>query len=160
MKSYLSLIPISARVRKRQNRMTLLCIVISVLLVTTIFSMADMGIRMEKERVVADHGYWHIMLKEPTRQQVEQVTQREDVAAYSLYDGLNFDLSADYTIGGKACVIAGGEEAILTRIYDNLTEGHYPAREDEILLSNRAKNLLSLEIGDTVTLNTPTGSLH
>ena len=158
MKSYLSLIPISARVRKRQNRMTLLCIVISVLLVTTIFSMADMGIRMEKERVVADHGYWHIMLKEPTRQQVEQVTQREDVSAYSLYDGLNFDLSAGYTIGGKACVIAGGEEAILTRIYDNLTEGHYPAREDEILLSNRAKNLLSLEIGDTVTLNTPTGA--
>ena len=42
MKSYLSLIPISAKVRKRQNRMTMLCIIISVLLVTMIFSMADM----------------------------------------------------------------------------------------------------------------------
>ena len=51
MKSYLSLIPISAKVRKRQNRMTMLCIIISVLLVTAIFSMADMGIRMEKKRV-------------------------------------------------------------------------------------------------------------
>ena len=30
MKSYLSLIPISAKVRKRQNRMTMLCIIISV----------------------------------------------------------------------------------------------------------------------------------
>lgn len=29
MKSYLSLIPISAKVRKRQNRMTMLCIIIS-----------------------------------------------------------------------------------------------------------------------------------
>lgn len=48
MKSYLSLIPISAKVRKRQNCMTMLCIIISVLLVTAIFSMADMGIRMEK----------------------------------------------------------------------------------------------------------------
>ena len=48
MKSYLSLIPISAKVRKRQNRMTMLCIIISVLLVTMIFSMADMAIRMEK----------------------------------------------------------------------------------------------------------------
>ena len=34
MKSYLSLIPISAKVRKRQNRMTVLCIIISVFLVT------------------------------------------------------------------------------------------------------------------------------
>ena len=55
MKSYLSLIPISAKVRKRQNRMTLLCIIISVLLVTMIFSMADMAIRMEKMRVIEVH---------------------------------------------------------------------------------------------------------
>ena len=45
MKSYLSLIPISAKVRKRQNRMTILCIVISVLLVTVIFGTVDMLIR-------------------------------------------------------------------------------------------------------------------
>ena len=44
MKSYLSLIPISARVRRRQSRMTVLCIVIAVFLVTAIFSMADMAI--------------------------------------------------------------------------------------------------------------------
>ena len=55
MKSYLSLIPISAKVRKRQNRMTMLCIIISVLLVTMIFSMADMAIRMEKTRVIKYH---------------------------------------------------------------------------------------------------------
>lgn len=30
MKSYLGIIPISAKVRKRQNRMIILCIVISV----------------------------------------------------------------------------------------------------------------------------------
>ena len=43
MKSYLSLIPISAKVRKRQNRMTVLCIIISVFLVTAIFSVADIS---------------------------------------------------------------------------------------------------------------------
>ena len=63
MKSYLSLIPLSARIRKRQNRMTLLCIIVAVLLVTTIFSMADMGIRMEKTRLIETHGYWHVMIK-------------------------------------------------------------------------------------------------
>lgn len=45
MKSYLNLVTISAKVHKRQNRMTILCIIISVLLVTTIFSGADMMIR-------------------------------------------------------------------------------------------------------------------
>lgn len=55
MKSYLSLIPISARVRRRQNRMTLLCIIFAVFLVTAVFSMADMVMRMEIERLAEKH---------------------------------------------------------------------------------------------------------
>ena len=56
MKSYLSLIPISAKVHKRQNRMTLLCIIFAVFLVTTIFSTAEMGVRMEQARLLKKHG--------------------------------------------------------------------------------------------------------
>mgnify|MGYP000125684656 CR=1 FL=1 len=56
MKSYLSLIPISAKVHRRQNRMTLLCIIFSVFMVTAVFSMAEMGIRMEQARLVGKHG--------------------------------------------------------------------------------------------------------
>lgn len=52
MKSYLSLIPISAKVHRRQNRMTLLCIIFAVFLVTAVFSMADMGVRMEAARLL------------------------------------------------------------------------------------------------------------
>ena len=60
MKSYLSLIPISARVHRKQNRMTILCIVLAVFLVTAVFSMADMGIRMEYANAKMKHGNWHI----------------------------------------------------------------------------------------------------
>lgn len=42
MRSYLSLVPISAKVHKRQSRMTRICIILAVFLVTSIFSMADM----------------------------------------------------------------------------------------------------------------------
>ena len=56
MKSYLSLIPISARVHRRQNRMTLLCIIFAVFLVTAIFSTAEMGARMEQTRLAQKHG--------------------------------------------------------------------------------------------------------
>lgn len=55
MKSYLSLIPISAKVHRRQNRMTLLGIIFAVFMVTTVFSMAEMGIRMEETRLAGKH---------------------------------------------------------------------------------------------------------
>ncbi|WP_252249427.1 FtsX-like permease family protein [Clostridium sp. VAP23] len=55
MKSYLSLIPISAKVHRRQNHMTLLCIIFAVFLVTAVFSMADMGVRMETTRLLNKH---------------------------------------------------------------------------------------------------------
>lgn len=60
MKSYLSLIPISAKVRRRQNRMTLLCIVFAVFMVTAVFSMVEMGVRMEQARLADRHGGFSI----------------------------------------------------------------------------------------------------
>lgn len=56
MRNYLSLVPISAKVHKRQNRMTLLCIIFAVFMVTAVFSMAEMGIRMEYSRLIGKHG--------------------------------------------------------------------------------------------------------
>ena len=47
MKHFLDLIPISAKVHRKQNRMSILCIILSVFLVTTIFGMADMFIRSQ-----------------------------------------------------------------------------------------------------------------
>ncbi len=60
MRSYLSLIPISARVHRRQNRMTLLCIAISVFLVTAVFGMAETGFRMEADRLSAKHDDFNL----------------------------------------------------------------------------------------------------
>ncbi len=62
MKSYLSLVPISAKVRRRQNRMTILCIICAVFLVTAIFSVTDMMIRTESGIMLSKHGNWHLQL--------------------------------------------------------------------------------------------------
>lgn len=56
MKSYLDLIPISYDVHKKQNKMTLLCIIFAVFLITSIFSMAHIGVRIEKSRLIEKHG--------------------------------------------------------------------------------------------------------
>lgn len=55
MNSYLSLIPISARIHRRQNRLTRLCILFAVFMMTAVFSMAEMGARMEQNRLLEKH---------------------------------------------------------------------------------------------------------
>ena len=56
MRSYLGLIPASAKAHRKQNRMTHLCIVLAVFLVTAVFSIAEKGIRMEQVRLAEKHG--------------------------------------------------------------------------------------------------------
>ena len=56
MKSYLDLIPLSAKAHKQENRLTILCITISVFLVTAIFSMTEMMVRQETDRLIRKHG--------------------------------------------------------------------------------------------------------
>lgn len=56
MKSYFNLIPISAKVYRRQNRMTLLRITSSMLMVTAVFSTAEMEAKMEQKRLLEKHG--------------------------------------------------------------------------------------------------------
>ena len=79
MKSYLSLIPISARVRRRQNRLTILCIVTAVFLVTAIFSVADMMLRTQTGRAAGKSGSWHLEVTGITPEQAAQLVGQPDV---------------------------------------------------------------------------------
>ena len=96
MKSYLSLIPISAKVRKRQNRMTIFCIVISVLLVTAIFSVADSSIQAEAMYMQSKHGNWHIQLEDISVEVGEQIRQRPDVLALGWKDRKSTRLNSSH----------------------------------------------------------------
>lgn len=66
MKSYLSLVPISAKVHKRQSRMTRICIILAVFLVTSIFSMVEMWTKAETTAMRHNHGDWHKVLRQMT----------------------------------------------------------------------------------------------
>ena len=48
MRSYLGLIPQYEKVHRKNNRISVLCITLSVCLVMAIFSMADMAMRSQK----------------------------------------------------------------------------------------------------------------
>lgn len=157
MKSYLGLIPIAAKVHKRQSRMTLFCIVIAVFLVTGVFSMADMGIRMEKISAINEHGNWHIQLRHIPKDEAERVGARPDAVAAGWYDVTNYDIDEDYRIGGKPATICGVEKPVITDILNCLIEGRCPENDREILLSDNAKDILGATLGGNVTLHTPSG---
>ena len=122
MKSYLSLIPISAKVRRRQNRMTILCIVLAVFLVTAVFSMADMAIRMETSNQLNKNGNWHIMVKDISPETAAELAAQENVAAFSAYSDINASLTENYFAGDKRAALVGADDAIL-QIFPGMQSG-------------------------------------
>ncbi len=69
MKSYLDLIPISKKQQKSQGRMTSICIVLSVFLVTVVFGMAEMAIRSQQYQEIKAGGNWHVIFLILTKKQ-------------------------------------------------------------------------------------------
>lgn len=160
MRSYLSLVPISARVHKRQSRMTRICIVLAVFLVTSLFSMADMWIRAETASMIRRHGNYHIKIENMTEDGAKLMSGRSDVAAASWYDVINPDGDMDYYISGKKTVLYGTEQTYMTKIRAFPTEGSYPGDDSEAMLSADAKELFGVHTGDPVTVSTPAGDFN
>ncbi len=157
MKSYLSLIPISARVHRRQNRLTLLCIIISVFLVTAIFSIAELSIRALNRYMQEKHGNWHIRIDGISQETAEEIGGRPDVEAAGWCESFNTDGDQPYDIGEKKAALYGVDETYITQLVNALEEGGIPQSDNEVMLSSNAKFALDVQVGDTVTVHTPAG---
>ena len=160
MKSYLSLIPISAKVHRRQSRMTRICIILAVFLVTSIFSMLEMWTNGQTMAMRSNHGDWHIILQNMSEDEAKQIIDSSDVAYSSWYDDINVNADQGYYINGKNAVLYGIEETYVTDIMKYPLEGSYPQNEKEVALSADAKELFNVQIGDNIILNTPAGDFN
>lgn len=86
MKSYLSLIPASAKTRRKQNRLTLACIILAVFLVTSVFSLAEIMAKGEEEAMVKKHGSHHVVLSGISKEDGNEIAKQDNVsAAWSLW---------------------------------------------------------------------------
>ena len=150
MKSYLDLVPISAKVHRKQDRMSIICIVLAVFLVTAIFGMADMFIRGQILQAQQEKGNWHIGIKNISDEDANLIASRPDVATAADYGVLNYRGEQSYTLSGKNVVICGSDESAVTEIFTSLDIGTFPANENEALVTNNAKNILDLEIGEQI----------
>lgn len=157
MKSYLSLIPISAKVHRRRNRMTILCIVFAVFLVTAIFSVADMVTQGEHIAMINKHGNWHISLSNVSRDTAQGIRVRPDVTAAGFSSVFNLDGEQPYYVNEKKAVLYGTEEACIKQISNGITEGDFPQKDDQVMLSPNAAGALKVWPGDEITVHTPAG---
>lgn len=179
MKRYLDLIPISAKIHKKQSKMTRVCIVLAVFLVTAIFSMADMEIRSQYIQAINSDGNWHAMFKELSLEQAAAIKARSDVTAASWYDVLNYQMEEAYEIDGNRVVVCGFEEDFYQLMpAAELVEGEYVSESAatgqeagqetgqeagqeleqvplEAVLTVNAKEKLGVQVGDSVMLSLP-----
>ena len=158
MKHYLELASISAKVRRRQNRLSVFCFFLSVFLVSSIFGMADMYIRSQLLQARRDFGDFHISIRDITSAEAGLIARRPGLTT-ARYGVLNYRGDEGYTLSGKTAILMGCDEAWISEMNPSLfEEGRLPQTEKEAVLTANARDALRLQIGDTITVNTPDGS--
>lgn len=156
MKHYLDLVPISAKVHRKQNRMSIFCIILAVFLITAIFGMADMFIRSQIIQAKIDNGDFHITVQGITDEEARLIKKRPDVKAAARYGVLNFNDDKGYTISDKKSIIVGADEEFVTQLQMGvINEGNFPQNDNEAMITKNAGENLGLQIGDTVTIKRP-----
>lgn len=95
MRNYLELVALYAKAHRKQNRMSVFCIYLSVLLVTAIFGMADMYIQSQLIKTKQEDGNWHIALKSISDAEAELIAARPEVRVLSCYGTLNYALDKE-----------------------------------------------------------------
>ncbi len=160
MKNYLNLIPISAKLHRRQTRMTRWCIVISVFLISAIFGMADMFLQSQKNLAIMTDGAWHVMFRGLDEEQTAFLAARPEVETLARYAATNYKLDMGYEVGGVQTVLCGFDETFF-EIYPqaHLLEGAFPKERGEALVTESMRDRQGLSVGDMVEVITPEGSL-
>ena len=147
MKSYLGLVSEYARVHKKKNRLTVICIAISVMLVTAIFGMADVSIDAQINANIRSQGNFHATISGITDDEARQIGTRNDVK-FSDWVGV-----AESTVyQGKKLLVQGSGEVFSAQMNLVVLEGKYPTNEQEALLDKKALQQWGISIGDTIEI--------
>ncbi len=152
MKHYLFLASKYQSVHKKKTRLAIASVVMAVALVSGIFSMMDALIKFEKRHVLETEGNYHILIRNPSEEEIQTIKSRIDVKN----SGTLKDLG-EGKINNLECVFGSLNENFASNLNFELTEGSYPTKKNEIMLEKwfmeQSNSLLS--IGDTVKLCLP-----
>lgn len=152
MKSYLTLVSEYAKVHKKKNRLTIVCIAVSVMLVTAIFGMADMSLKAQTDEAIRRYGNWHVIVSDITDDTAKAIHNREDVAVSGF-----LGMASTTTYNGKDLIVQSSSEELARQMNLTVTEGHYPATKQQALLDRPALEQFDLSIGDMIEITFSNG---
>lgn len=152
MKSYLGLVTEYAKVHKKKSRLTIICIAISVMLVTAVFGMADMSLKAQKSEAVKRYGNWHLIVNDISDETAEQIKNQSNV---SVADWLGMTDKVIYQ--GKELVVQSSGEVLAEQMNLSINEGKYPAAVNEAAIDAGGLIQYGLSVGDTINVEFPDG---
>ena len=152
MKSYLGLVSKYAKAHKQKSRLTIICIAVSVMLVTAIFSMADLSIKSQINTTISTYGNWHLIIHDITEETAAEITNEENV---HVADWLGLLEGATYQ--GKELVVQSSGEELAEQMSLSISEGTYPSAANEAAMDISGLTQYGLSIGDTIRVDFPDG---
>lgn len=158
MKHYLKLVPISAKIHRKQSKMTRICITLAVLLVAVMFGLADMYLQGVTRHQMEESGNWHYEFHSIDTQTASFISARPDVEIAGWHNTISSE--AGYSIKEQAISISAQERKVFEDIFLNgITEGEYPDTPNEIAVSSSFKNTASVSLNETIALCNPDGNV-
>lgn len=157
MKHYLKLVPISAKIHRKQSKMTRICITLAVLLVAVMFGLADMYLQGVTQHQMEESGNWHYEFYSIDTQTASFISARPEIEVAGWHNTVSSE--AGYSIKEQPIAISAQNKSVFENIFLNgITEGEYPDTPNEIAISSSLKNTASVSLNGTVELYKPDGS--
>lgn len=158
MRHYLDLIPIQAKIHRKQSLMTRICIFLSVFLIMAIFGMADMEMVSQKIQAIQIDGEWHVAFRGLTDEQAALLAARPEVEVSSRYDVINYSLEEHWQLDGKETVVCGFDESHLQMfsVFQEETAENFPSG-NFVLCSGSVRDQKGLQVGDSLIVTAPDG---
>lgn len=158
MRHYLKLVPISAKIHRKQSKMTRICITLAVLLVAAMFGLADMYLQGVTRHQMEESGNWHYEFHSIDTQTASFISARPETEVSGWHNTVSSE--AGYSINEQSISISAQERKVFENIFLNeITEGEYPNAPNELAVSSSLKNTASVSLGETVKLYKSDGSV-
>ena len=156
MKHYLKLVPISAKIHRKQSKMTRICITLAVFLVAVMFGLADMYLQGVTRQLLQESANWHYQFTSLDEQTANLISARIDVETAGWH--IAMDSSAGYTIHERSVAVSAQDESVFEKIFlGKIAEGEYPDTENEIAVSSSVKDIESLSLNEKIGISNSDG---
>lgn len=155
MKNYLKLVPISAKIHRKQSKMTRICITLAVLLVAVMFGLADMYLQGVTKQQMQESGNWHYQFNSIDTQTAALISAHSEVEVSGWHNTISSE--AGYLLNRQTVAISAQDKTVFESVFLNrITEGKYPENQNEIAVASSLQDIVSLN--GTVKLSDSNGN--